>query len=256
MVISSKVPEILPAPFAWVEIPGGHGMMKMLGGTTLEIPSKTYWMSKYPITNAQYAKFMEAGGYTQEKWWTMLGWEWKQIKNWTAPRFWDDNDFNGAEQPIVGVSWLESVAFCLWLSDVTSETIMLPTEAQWQYAAQGDDGRAYPWGNKWKDTRCNHNVGGEGIGKTTPVRHYEGTKNRLVGKSPFGVVDMVGNVYEWCLTDYGNGMNNIYDDAPSRRMRGSSWYDDIVDIFRCDYRGEDYDSFLWDNNLGFRIALA
>ena len=67
--------------------------------------------------------------------------------SWSEPRFWNDSQWNGAQHPVVGVSWYEAVAFCLWLSDVTGERIMLPTEDQWQYAAQGDDGRTYPWGN-------------------------------------------------------------------------------------------------------------
>ncbi|HLV33558.1 MAG TPA: SUMF1/EgtB/PvdO family nonheme iron enzyme, partial [Spirillospora sp.] len=163
---------LMPAPFDWIEI-----------------PKKGYSIAKYPITNAQFAKFIEAGGYKQQKWWTQAGWEakakgwaWNSSKSeweetgtaWTQPRYWTDSKWNGAEQPIVGVSWYEAVAFCLWLSEATGEKIMLPTEDQWQYAAQGDDGRAYPWGNDWDCKRCNNSVEPCDSNVTTPVTQYEG----------------------------------------------------------------------------------
>ena len=124
--------DILPAPFAWIEIPG-----------------KNYALAKYPLTNAQYAPFIKAGGYKNKQWWTEAGWQTCQKEKWIEPRYWQDKDFNGADQPVVGVSWYEAVAYCLWLSEQTGQKIMLPTEEQWQYAAQGDDGREYPWGNEW-----------------------------------------------------------------------------------------------------------
>lgn len=239
---------LMPAPFNWIEI-----------------PKKGYSIAKYPITNAQYAKFIEAGGYKQQKWWTQAGWEakakgwnWNSSKSkweetgqaWTQPRYWTDNKWNGVEQPVVGVSWYEAVAFCLWMSDATGEKIMLPTEDQWQYAAQGDDGRDYPWGKQWDASRCNNNVDSKGIGKTTPVRQYEGK-----GNSPFGVVDMAGNVWEWCLTDYGNETNDINSVATYRVLRGGSWNLNYTGVFRCDdrLRASPRD---WINYGGFRISRS
>jgi formylglycine-generating enzyme required for sulfatase activity len=223
---------MLPAPFDWIEIPGGRGTMKTdESSVTLTIPTETYWISKYPITNAQFAKFIEAGGYKNQQWWTPAGWAQREKEKWTEPRYWTDSKWNGVEHPVVGVSWFESVAFCLWLSNVTGEKIMLPTEAQWQYAAQGTDGREYPWGKKWDASRCNNNVDSKGIGKTSPVRQYEGK-----GDSPFGVVDMAGNVWEWCLTDYENKTNDVNSGATNRVLRGGSWDYYVADFFRCDYR--------------------
>lgn len=221
---------LMPAPFDWIEI-----------------PKKGYRIAKYPVTNAQFATFIEAGGYKQQKWWTQAGWEakakgwarnsskstWEETGTaWTQPRYWTDSQWNGAEQPVVGVSWYEAVAFCLWLSDVTGENIMLPTEDQWQYAAQGDDGRDYPWGNDWDCKRCNNSVKPCNSNVTTPVRQYEGK-----GDSPFGVVDMAGNVWEWCLTDYNNKTNDMNSYAAYRVLRGGSWYGNFTDLFRCDCRG-------------------
>jgi formylglycine-generating enzyme required for sulfatase activity len=265
--LSSKVPALLPAPFEWKEIPGGRGTMATdESNVTLSIPSQTYWMAKYPVTNAQYAKFIEEGGYSTERWWTADGldarrqgieWDWngsewkrKAIgKPWGKPRYWTDATWNGAEQPVVGVSWYEAVAFCRWLSERTGEKIMLPTEAQWQYAAQGDDGRAYPWDNSWDAGRCNNNVGSKGIGRTTPVRQYEGK-----GDSRFGVVDMAGNVWEWCLTAYDTGRDDL-DGTDRRVLRGGSWVSSNTGYFRCVFRLR---SDPGGGNLdgGFRLALS
>lgn len=239
--IESEVPSptrpsslsLLPAPFAWIEI-----------------PRKGYSIAKYPVTNAQFARFVEAGGYREKQWWTEAGWEQRSKDKWTEPRYWQDAKWKGAEKPVVGVSWYESVAFCLWLSDVTGEKIMLPTEDQWQYAAQGDDGRDYPWGKQWDGSRCNNNVDNKGIGKTTPVTRYEGK-----GDSPFGVVDMAGNVWEWCLTDYDNETNDINSNATDRVLRGGSWNNYNTDNFRCDLRYRHYPHIRVNNN-GFRLALS
>ncbi|MBN2471217.1 MAG: SUMF1/EgtB/PvdO family nonheme iron enzyme [Anaerolineae bacterium] len=226
--------ELMPAPFAWIEIPGGHGSLETdETEVTLSIPIERYWIAKYPVTNAQFTRFIEAGGYRERKWWTEAGWKQPEKSHWTEPRFWNNRKWNGAEQPVVGVSWYEAVAFCLWLSDVTGEKIMLPAEAQWQYAAQGDDGRAYPWGNDWDCKRCNTSVEPCKSTGTTPVTQYEGKHK---GDSPFGVVDMAGNVWEWCLTDYNNQTNDVNIGAERRVLRGGSWNNLNSAGFRCAFR--------------------
>jgi formylglycine-generating enzyme required for sulfatase activity len=207
--------------------------------------------------------FIDAGGYTNRQWWTEAGWDakgkgWEERgfkfvetgKAWNQPRYWTDAKWNGAEQPVVGVSWYEAVAYCLWLTERSGEQIMLPTEDQWQYAAQGNDGRAYPWGNEWDCKKCNNSVEPCKSQRTSSVRQYEGK-----GDSPFGVVDMAGNAWEWCLTDYENLTNDVHGVANRRVLRGGSWYYDGFDSFRCDNRGGvtpgDGDSY-W----GFRLALS
>lgn len=232
--------QLLPTPFAWVDIPGS------LGKTWKDAP---YKIGKYPVTNAQFKLFIDAGGYGERRWWTDVGWAQRQKDQWTEPREWQNSDFNGADQPVVGVSWYEAVAFCLGLSETTGEKIMLPTEVQWQYAAQGDDGREYPWGSTWDGSRCNNIVGAKGIGKTTPVRQYEGN-----GDSPFGVVDMAGNVREWCLTAYRIGSDDV-DGTDNRMMRGGSWADLTAENFRCTYRFGGFPRARLDDG-GFRLALS
>ncbi len=237
----------LPAPFAWVEISG-----------------RGYSIGKYPLTNAQYALFIEAGGYDQRQWWTDAGWDAKlnglaldYMKGegvptehpWTEPRFWRDRAFNGAEQPVVGVSWYEATAYCRWLSAATGDSISLPTEAHWQYAAQGDDGRLYPWSNTWDCARCNNSVKPCQSDRTTPVRQYEG-----VGDSPFGVVDMAGNVWEWCLTDFSDASNDLDENRP-RVIRGGAWFYFTRADCRNNFRYGDV-PFSGYNFRGFRIAKS
>jgi formylglycine-generating enzyme required for sulfatase activity len=238
-------------------IPEGHSQI-------FDVP--VFTISKYPITNAQYARFIRAGGYHEKKWWTAAGWEargqgwnWDSEKvrwvptgkPWTEPRYWGNRNANGAEQPVVGVSWYEATAFCGWLSEASGEMVALPTEQQWQCAAQGDDGRTYPWGNKWDGTRCNNSKPPQESDQTTPVQEYEGR-----GDSPFGVVDLIGNAWEWCLTDYQTGSNKL-DGAGVRVLRGGSFSnagDNFLVTFRL--RLEPYDRGLADAH-GFRcVRLA
>ena len=90
---------------------------------------------------------------------------------------------------MVNVAWDDAVAFCRWLSKATHRSFRLPSEAEWENAARGSDGRLYPWGNQAPDEkRCNF---GETVGDTTPVGKYPD------GVSPCGALDMAGNVWEW-----------------------------------------------------------
>lgn len=244
---------LMPNPFDWVAIPAGQVTLGKGGenphgvGQTFQVDS--FDMAKYPVTNAQFAKFIKAGGYENDAWWTEAGLAQRNKEKWTEPRFWDVSKWNTAEQPVVGVSWYEAVAFCLWLSETTGEKIGLPTEQQWQWAAQGDDGRIYPWGNEWDSAKCQNSVDGgkRSAGKTSPVLHYEGK-----GDSPFGVVDMVGNIWEWCLTEYVTGSRAL-SGTKVRVLRGGSWYNDLTDYFLCHFRLR-YSPYNWGYVRGFRIS--
>jgi formylglycine-generating enzyme required for sulfatase activity len=264
---------VLPAPFAWVDIPAG----KVSLVNTWDDDSKVYLkkdkpqtfdvaafkLAKYPLTNAQFKLFVDAGGYREKRWWTAAGWEaklkgwaWKGSEYmetnqpWTEPRYWQDAKWNTPDQPVVGVSWYESVAFCQWLSEQTGEKIMLPTEQQWQFAAQGQEGRVYPWGKDWDGTRCNNSVKPQDSNVTTPVRQFEGK-----GDSPFGIVDMAGNVWEWCLTDYEQGTQDINSNATYRVLRGGSWINYSSDYFRCVFRLRN-DPHNGGDDRGLRLALS
>ena len=220
---------------------------------TLTLPD--YWIAKTPVTNAQFQPFVEGDGYRNERYWTQVGWQWCQQERIVTPHYWDDKQWNGADYPLVGVSWFEAVAYCRWLSAQTGHEFRLPSEAEWEKAARGTDGRIYPWGNTWEVGRCNSKEAG--IGKTTPVGQYPN------GASPYGVLDMAGNVWEWCATKWGKPYPYQIEDEwaeayleqdMSRIWRGGSWYFEQK-LVRGAYRNNFY--FTARNryyNRGLRVA--
>ena len=126
-----------------------------------------FFIARYPVTNEQYAVFARA---TQRDFKLSVG---------------------KASHPVVNVSWDEARAFCDWLSDITEQRFMLPSEAEWEKAARGTDGRIYPWGDAFDATRVNSCM--SGVSETVPVDHFSPN-----GDSPYGVADMCGNAWEWC----------------------------------------------------------
>lgn len=248
------VAKLLPAPFDWVPITGGK--VELANGLG-EFAVEAFHMAKYPVTVAQYQVFMADGGYTNEVYWTPAGWAWRTENNITEPHEWRNKDwqkrFYQPTYPIVGISWYEAMAFCAWLRAKTGENVHLPTEQQWQRAAEGDKKLKYPWGNKWDGKRCNHNVYHNyqdrwETSHTSRVTLYEGK-----GDSPFGVVDMAGNVGEWCLTNYETGLNEGITNTDSCSVRGGSWVNYHADYFRAAYR-------TWympdDRYIGLGLRLA
>lgn len=252
-----KSENLLPQPFEWVTIPTGDVTLntepqkqdnyipKTDTGTVFSLPA--FEIGKYPITNAQFAKFIEAGGYSNDIWWTQAGIVHRDEEQWIQPRFWQDTAFMGDDKPVVGISWYESIAFSLWLSHVTGEQISLPTEQQWQRAAQGNTKQIFVWGNHWDGRLCNHNVNKEGVGQPSSVRQYEGK-----GDSPFGVVDMAGNIWEWCLTLFETGSHDIHE-IGARCLRGASWSNTVIDYYRAINRNWGTPDF-WFDSGGFRIV--
>ena len=154
--------------------------------------------------------------------------------------------------PIVGISWNDAKAYCDWLSREKNLTFKLPTEAQWEKAARGADGRKYPWGNNEPDgTLANFDMKN---GKISPVDSYPD------GASPYGLLDMAGNVWEWCNDWYGDDYyKNSPKDNPTgtksgalRVIRGGSWGSDAR-YLRCAVRYLDRPSVRY-NYLGFRLC--
>ncbi|MBN1890078.1 MAG: SUMF1/EgtB/PvdO family nonheme iron enzyme [Thermoflexales bacterium] len=136
-----------------------------------------YYMAKTPVTNGQYLAFVEKTGQRALGYW----------KGGKLPK--------GKENhPVVNVTWHDAVAYCRWLAEVTGKPYGLPSEAEWEKATRGTDGRIYPWGNDWDAKKCNTSEGGKK--GTTPVVAYPG------GASPYGCLDMSGNVWEWCRTKW------------------------------------------------------
>jgi formylglycine-generating enzyme required for sulfatase activity len=152
-----------------------------------------FWIDRTEVTNAQYKKCVSAGACR-------------------ASSYANDSQFNGDNQPVVGMDWNDAQAYCQWAGR------QLPTEAQWEKAARGADGRIYPWGNQ--PATCEYavmdDVSGNGCGKghtAWPV----GSKPK--GVSPYGALDMAGNVWEWVADWYDD---KYYANSPSRNPQGPS----------------------------------
>jgi formylglycine-generating enzyme required for sulfatase activity len=219
-----------------------------------ELTLPAFWIGKTPITNAQWRHFLETDGYTNRRYWTNAGWKFQQEQKIRQPVYWEDPRYNADDQPVVGVSWYEAVAYCRWLSKITKQEFYLPSEAEWEKAARGPRGRIYPWGNKWRAKCCNNDEAG--IRRPSPVGSFP------KGASPYGALDMAGNVWEWCATKYGkpypydiseDEWAEIYlEGTDARRLRGGTWYDDRTSV-RGTSRGR-YDPRYRLNLIGMRVA--
>jgi formylglycine-generating enzyme required for sulfatase activity/energy-coupling factor transporter ATP-binding protein EcfA2 len=219
-----------------------------------EISLPTYSIGKTLVTNAQWRRFIAQGGYTTRDYWTAAGWQWREQKNIRQPEFWDNPKFNGDNQPVVGVSWYEAVAYCRWLSDATGQAFYLPSEAEWEKAARGPDGRIYPWGNVWEPGYCNSKE--LDLGQTAPVGSFP------AGTSPYGALDMAGNVWEWCATKYGKKYPytlepeweaGYLEGTVARRLRGGNYYLDRTYV-RCAHRNDITPLFRSFLIIGLRVA--
>jgi sulfatase modifying factor 1 len=181
----------------------------------------TYYIGKTPVTVGQYKQFCRATN--------------RQMP--PAPDF--NPNWSKADHPIVYVSWNDAMAYCAWLSGETGYTVKLPTEAQWEKAARGSDGRKYPWGDNFDRSRLQCSMHQHmDAGGTSAVGSFPS------GVSPYGVLDMAGNVYQWCSDWYDE---NYYGNTPKnnpfgpssgqeRVLRGGSWYGCLGAWFRCALR--------------------
>ncbi len=194
-----------------------------------------YHIAKTPVTNAQYAAFVETSGYQ-------------------PPNHWADGKLpDGKEDyPVVYISWYDTMAYCRWLSEKNGQAYRLPSEAEWEKAARGTDGRIYPWGDAWDPDRCNSKESGPD--DTTLVDAYPD------GASPYGILDMAGNVWEWTASLYRpypydptNGREELRAGG-KRVLRGGAFYSTARRV-RCAYRDSGYPDN-WRGNYGFRVCVA
>lgn len=170
----------------------------------------------------------------------------------SAPDF--NPNWSKKDHPIVNVTWQDATAYCEWLSKTTSLRVNLPTEAQWEKAARGKDSRKYPWGNDFDSNRlCLTDKSNNSTVGTTAVGSFPS------GASPYGVMDMAGNVWQWCRDWYGDlesGVQNPH--GPSigkyRVLRGGSWQNSDRSIFRTSYRFRN-SLDTRRNDVGFRIVV-
>jgi len=191
----------------WIDIPGGRIKLE---GVDHAFEVRPFRMAKYLVTNAQFEAFIKAeDGYKNEEWWNGIKRsEEASIASWQE-----------ANAPRETVSWYEAVAFCHWLSAKTGTSVRLPTEWEWQQAATGGDPTCeYPWG-EWDAARCNSDK--SRLNRTTAVGMYPR------GATSLGVMDMAGNVWEWCLNTYEHPEapeSLRIDELDTRRvLHGGSW---------------------------------
>ncbi|MFQ5852348.1 MAG: formylglycine-generating enzyme family protein [Candidatus Binatia bacterium] len=225
----------LPAPEGMVYIPRGEFIM----GTNMrwedEGPEHVvylheYFMDKYEVTNADYKKFVGATGHR-------------------FPDHWKEGDYPEelANHPVTYVDWHDAAAYCQWAGK------RLPSEQEWEKAARGTDGRQYPWGNAFYEDRSNSPQ--KKSKGTEPVGSYEN------GKSPYGLYDMSGNVWEWVDAWYkphpGNNTASEEYGQKYRIIKGGSWYNCL--FYNCGISAPSYNrAFLVpltrNSTSGFRCA--
>ena len=223
----------------WIDIPAGEFLMgdNFSDGWTDELPVHAvyldaYKISRYEITFRQYDTFCDETGRNKP----------------------DDYGWGRDTRPVIDVGWDDANAFCAWLSAKTGKNIHLPSEAQWEKAARGTDQRKYPWGND--DPACAGQVTNFNNcnGRSMPVGSF------VSDRSPYGVMDLGGNVFEWCADWYEAAYysNSPYTNpsgptAGTRRVhRGGSWYSEAEHV-----RAIDRDSTSppgGSNRKGFRIC--
>jgi formylglycine-generating enzyme required for sulfatase activity len=209
-----------------------------------------YYIAKTPVTNTQYLAFVQAASYDVPE-------HWKRGK----PPVGQEN------HPIISVSWRDAIAYCRWLFEVTGKLYRLPSEAEWEKGARGgffldgdtaantpnpSPGRIYPWGDTWDAKWCNTKEGGKG--GTTPVGAYP------QGASPYGLLDMAGNVREWTLSLYrpypyqsDDGREDSHAEG-TFVLRGGAWFYYRRFARVCDRNVTP--PGLLDINAGFRLVVA
>ncbi|MBM3458623.1 MAG: formylglycine-generating enzyme family protein, partial [Armatimonadetes bacterium] len=200
---------------AVVWVPAGEFRMGDAAGDSDEKPvrrvrlTRGYWLYRTEVTNAQYRRFLEKNPGHRE------------------PSYWNNARFNGSGQPVVGVSWEDAAAYCEWAG------ARLPTEAEWEYAARGPQGRKYPWGEQAPNASLA--VFGD-TGQPAAVGSKPG------GASWCGALDLAGNVWEWCADWYDGNfyrgrpdpdvdpVRSIKDSSQYRVLRGGSWSNVALDL--------------------------
>jgi len=243
-----------------------------------------YLISRYPVTNAQFAAFVAAEGYAERKYWVEAEragrWTKGKVKGWgddeprAAPYDFGD-PFNLPNHPVVGVTWYEAVAFCRWFQEqiangewqvwrdgqlevrcveVRNITVRLPSEVEWEKAARGANGRRFPWGDDADPNRASYDE--TGVGTTSAVGCFPG------GASPYGVEELSGNVWEWTRSlhkgypyDPGDGRENLKAGRDAVRVLRGGAFVNGERLVRCAARGWNIPDY-WNWVYGFRLVAS
>lgn len=209
----------------FVRVPAGEFLY---GEKKEPVYLEEFWIAKAPVTNLIYKRFLDENPNYHVP---FLNSEWARQYNWdTQTRAFPHGKGN---YPVVLVTWEDAKAYADWAG------LKLPTELQWEKAARGPDGRNYPWGNNWLENRCN--IKGSSNSGLTPVDSYSPQ-----GHSPYGCLDMAGNVWEWTASAWDS-------DSTQRILRGGSWLGDISHAC-VTYRIKDLPKNC-DDSSGFRVVM-
>ena len=256
----------LEKPENWIWLPPGEFRMGSDEKRANKKPvrkvtvTRGFYLSRFPVTNQDFEPFIDAGGYTKKDWWSEEGWAFCQENKLVSPDKWGNPRFNAPNQQVVGVSWYEAEAFCHWMNRTWPSreeglVVRLPTEAEWEYAARGKEGRKYPWGND-EPTPERANYDKTGLNQTSPVGAFP------LGASKDGLLDLAGNCREWCEDVWTKNYEHTpCDDSAQREgnharrvVRGGAWSTD-PDWLRSSSR-----DWGWagrrDGLQGFRLVRA
>lgn len=269
--IALAKPPQTPVAFDWIQIAAGDFRLGLASTDGVDAdecempPSSLYlpdfWIARTTVTVTQFTQFVKATGYltTAEvlgKSYVATGarFQWVQGAYWAQPQGPGSNIEQKGDHPVTCLSWYDTLAFCQWAG------VRLPSEAEWEKAARGADGKLYPWGNGQPDrTRCNFNAT---VRDTMPVGSFP------EGASPYQLLDMAGNVWEWTRSLWGtegtmahfrypysptDGREDLQAPATFLRVaRGGSW-DSRATAVRATFRGR-FDPKWSCNHIGFRVA--
>ena len=203
--------------------------------------TRGFWIDRTEVTNASYDAFVEAGGYSDRRWWSAEGWAWREEQgdlpvSCVTPV---------ADHPRVCVTWYEASAYAAWRGG------RLPSEAEWEFAARGATSRIYPWGNDFDSTRCNvvHSGGLQAVGRYP------------TGASWVGAVDMAGNAMEWVedWLDVHYYEAGVADDprGPEKgrvKVEKGGWWGSNPFVARAAYRHFEDPPDYQDHHIGFRVV--
>jgi formylglycine-generating enzyme required for sulfatase activity len=232
--IEESGPTPIPPIEGLVFIPGGSFTMgsdegPAASGPAHEVYLDPFWIEQTEVTMSDFSRYVEASG--------------------NVPDAWADARFRlGPNYPATGILWREAMSYCDWRG------MRLPTEAEWEKAARGVDGRGFPWGRRWARDRANTSE--IGVGGPMPVGSFP------LGASPYGILDMSGNVQEWVSDRFGpdyysispvsnpTGPTEILDPG----LRGGSWFTDQTHA--TTYFRNSSHSVRPNSRVGFRCALS